>query len=57
VHSVYRGDRYRIVSRLSLAEARTGEPTETPSRTTGHYPGMPASDTSVAYVTRGEVQR
>ena len=58
VHSVYRGDRYRIVSRLSLAEGAAGEPAAAPVRTTaGHYPGMPASDTSVKYVTRGEVQR
>ncbi|MEU9800265.1 GntR family transcriptional regulator [Streptomyces sp. NPDC051000] len=37
VHSVYRGDRYRIVSRLAL-----GVPPD--SRPPGHHPGIPPGD-------------
>ncbi len=38
VHSVYRGDRYRIVSRLALG---TSAPRP---RTEGHHPGIPPGD-------------
>ncbi|KIF71466.1 GntR family transcriptional regulator [Streptomyces sp. AcH 505] len=38
VHSLYRGDRYRIVSRLAL-----GSPAPRP-RTGGHHPGIPPGD-------------
>ncbi|MFI5979726.1 GntR family transcriptional regulator [Streptomyces sp. NPDC051555] len=37
VHSVYRGDRYRIVSRLALGAAAA-------ARSTGHHPGIPPGD-------------
>ncbi|GAA2272669.1 GntR family transcriptional regulator [Streptomyces atrovirens] len=55
VHSLYRGDRYRIVSRLTLGPAPARpEPPE------GHHPGIPPGDfTSGAPVTsstRGVVQ-
>ncbi|SNT36183.1 GntR family transcriptional regulator [Actinacidiphila glaucinigra] len=40
VHSLYRGDRYRIVSRLSLADSTSaGLPV-----TAGHHPGMPPDE-------------
>ncbi|MFF4550139.1 GntR family transcriptional regulator [Streptomyces sp. NPDC001435] len=56
VHSVYRGDRYRIVSRLSLGPAATHEPT--PS--TGHVPGIPPGalneHTAIALTAQGTVQ-
>src|SRR5262245_43909277 len=48
VHSLYRGDRYRIVSRLALG------PTATTSGTTAadaHHPGIPPGD-----LTRGPVR-
>lgn len=55
VRSIYRGDRYRIVSRLALAD--------TASDTTanlGHQPGIPPGDFSdrgiVATTTTGDVQ-
>ncbi|MFF0203873.1 GntR family transcriptional regulator [Streptomyces sp. NPDC005017] len=56
VHSLYRGDRYRIVSRLSLAPgtapAAAGE---------GHHPGIPPGDFTgkdpVSFSTRGVVQQ
>lgn len=55
VHSVYRGDRYRIVSRLTL-----GPTAARPSRPEEHHPGIPPGDfTSGAPVTlstRGVVQ-
>jgi GntR family transcriptional regulator len=45
VHSVYRGDRYRIVSRLALGAAAAGAAGAggTPART-GHHPGIPPGD-------------
>jgi len=41
VHSLYRGDRYRIVSRISLADTAHGEPEDLGTR---HYPGIPPGD-------------
>ncbi|MET8684626.1 GntR family transcriptional regulator [Streptomyces sp. NPDC004732] len=56
VHSLYRGDRYRIVSRLTLGPAATAaEPLP------GHHPGIPPGDfahrDTVASSTRGDVQQ
>lgn len=55
VHSLYRGDRYRIVSRLTLGPAATA-PEQTPS----HHPGIPPGDfahrDTVASSTHGDVQ-
>ncbi|MFJ7065949.1 GntR family transcriptional regulator [Streptomyces sp. NPDC101115] len=55
VHSLYRGDRYRIVSRLTLGPA--AEPAGT---TEGHHPGIPPGDFTggdpVTFSTRGVVQ-
>ncbi|MBB5802325.1 GntR family transcriptional regulator [Saccharothrix ecbatanensis] len=54
VHSLYRGDRYRIVSRLSLAPTAP-----TPGARAGHHPGIPPGDLSsgtVRSATRGDVQ-
>ncbi|MEU0337040.1 GntR family transcriptional regulator [Streptomyces sp. NPDC006193] len=55
VHSVYRGDRYRIVSRLTLgADTAPAEPGG------GHHPGIPPGDLPhgnlVAASTLGDVQ-
>lgn len=52
VHSVYRGDRYRIVSRLDLgATPGTGRP--------GHHPGIPPGDLGrrgiITSTTRGDI--
>ncbi|MCK1795775.1 GntR family transcriptional regulator [Streptomyces sp. XM4193] len=63
VHALYRGDRYRIVSRLSL-EPPQGSPSDAPpppvSSPVEHHPGIPPGDLSagapVAYSARGEVQ-
>jgi GntR family transcriptional regulator len=56
VHSVYRGDRYRIVSRLTLGPAGVGES----AAATGHLPGIPpgafAQQDSVALTTQGDIQ-
>jgi len=56
VHSVYRGDRYRIVSRLSLAQAAPAT-ADTAAR---HHPGIPPGDLAgrgdVPTQTVGEVQ-
>ncbi|MFF9408037.1 GntR family transcriptional regulator [Streptomyces anandii] len=55
VHSVYRGDRYRIVSRLEL-----GPRSEHPSSRDSHHPGIPPGDsisgTPVSFLARGVVQ-
>lgn len=55
VHSLYRGDRYRIVSRLALAPLTV--PAPPPG---GHHPGIPPGDFPpggpVAFSTRGVVQ-
>ncbi|MFJ2399414.1 MULTISPECIES: GntR family transcriptional regulator [unclassified Streptomyces] len=55
VHSIYRGDRYRIVSRLAL-----GPRAEHPSPPDGHHPGIPPGDLMagepVSFSTRGVVQ-
>lgn len=72
VHSLYRGDRYRIVSRLFLGPPpgqppgaaghhRRGRPAgATSSRPPGHHPGIPPGDFTlgdpVPYSTRGVVQ-
>jgi GntR family transcriptional regulator len=57
VHSLYRGDRYRIVSRLTLGPTAETPP-EPPS---GHHPGIPPGDFAhgdpVASSTRGDVQQ
>ncbi|MEV8034361.1 GntR family transcriptional regulator [Streptomyces sp. NPDC086182] len=54
VHSIYRGDRYRIVSRLALGP-RSGHP----SPRDGHHPGIPPGDflpgEPVTFSTRGVV--
>ncbi|MBO1330605.1 GntR family transcriptional regulator [Streptomyces sp. VRA16 Mangrove soil] len=56
VHSLYRGDRYRIVSRLTLGPAATTE-SVAPA---GHHPGIPPGDfahrDTLASSTRGDVQ-
>ncbi|MDQ2588048.1 MULTISPECIES: GntR family transcriptional regulator [Saccharothrix] len=50
VHSLYRGDRYRIVSRLSLGRTAPGDRAD-------HYPGIPpGSATTVRSATTGDVQ-
>ncbi|GGY82222.1 GntR family transcriptional regulator [Streptomyces omiyaensis] len=55
VHSLYRGDRYRIVSRLAL-----GPHDEQPPAKEGHHPGIPPGDFTAAdpvtFSTRGVVQ-
>ncbi|MFF6772042.1 GntR family transcriptional regulator [Streptomyces sp. NPDC012637] len=55
VHSLYRGDRYRIVSRLAL-----GPTAESPGAAEGHHPGIPPGDFTggdpVTFSTRGVVQ-
>ncbi|MFH8804626.1 GntR family transcriptional regulator [Streptomyces sp. NPDC017936] len=56
VHSLYRGDRYRIVSRLTLS---AGD--EQPATDEGHHPGIPPGDFTsgdpVTFSTRGVVQQ
>ncbi|WP_435059916.1 GntR family transcriptional regulator [Streptomyces sp. bgisy060] len=56
VHSLYRGDRYRIVSRLALS-ARDKQPTAKE----GHHPGIPPGDFTsgdpVTFSTQGVVQQ
>ena len=53
VHSIYRGDRYRIVSRLTLDAVADASPCD------GHHPGIPAGDfsqgTSISTFTVGDV--
>ncbi|GGQ10751.1 GntR family transcriptional regulator [Streptomyces mutabilis] len=55
VHSLYRGDRYRIVSRLTL-----GPRDQAPPPSDGHHPGIPPGDfrngDPVTLSTRGVVQ-
>ncbi|XUL92505.1 GntR family transcriptional regulator [Streptomyces galilaeus] len=55
VHSIYRGDRYRIVSRLTL-----GPSVAAPSAPLGHHPGIPPGDfahrDAIASSTRGDIQ-
>ncbi|MEU9354196.1 GntR family transcriptional regulator [Streptomyces griseoloalbus] len=57
VHSLYRGDRYRIVSRLSLGPPRG---TAAPLPREGHHPGIPPGDLTpgdpVTFSTHGVVQ-
>ncbi|MFI9150295.1 GntR family transcriptional regulator [Streptomyces sp. NPDC053367] len=56
VHSLYRGDRYRIVSRLAL-----GPRSRPPATGEGHHPGIPpgdfASGGAVSFSTHGVVQQ
>ncbi|MDL2079013.1 GntR family transcriptional regulator [Streptomyces sp. GXMU-J15] len=56
VHSLYRGDRYRIVSRLTLSAHD-----EHPTTEDGHHPGIPPGDFTggdpVSFSTRGIVQQ
>ncbi|WNI18547.1 GntR family transcriptional regulator [Actinacidiphila sp. ITFR-21] len=58
VHSVYRGDRYRIVSRLSLSGGAPGP--AAPFTGARHHPGIPPGDLSgrdgVPALTVGDVQ-
>ncbi len=58
VHSLYRGDRYRIVSRLTLGPAATATAAAEPPA--GHHPGIPPGDfahrDTVVSTTRGDVQ-
>ncbi|WUT00124.1 GntR family transcriptional regulator [Streptomyces sp. NBC_00708] len=55
VHSLYRGDRYRIVSRLALGPAAAVEPVEG-----AHHPGIPPGDFAqrepITSSTRGDIQ-
>ncbi|MEU6763889.1 GntR family transcriptional regulator [Streptomyces sp. NPDC046853] len=59
VHSLYRGDRYRIVSRLTLGPPAAAATTD---RTAGddHHPGIPPGDftlgDAVTSSTRGDIQ-
>ncbi|MEV7533403.1 MULTISPECIES: GntR family transcriptional regulator [Streptomyces] len=63
VHSLYRGDRYRIVSRLTLGagEEQPGTHDEQPPAKQGHHPGIPPGDFTggdpVTFSTRGVVQQ
>lgn len=54
-HSIYRGDRYRIVSRLAL-----GPRADRPTPPDGRHPGIPPGDfmpgEAVTFSTRGVVQ-
>lgn len=54
-HSLYRGDRYRIVSRLALGPAAAVRPVEG-----GHHPGIPPGDFAhrdpITSSTRGDIQ-
>ncbi|MDX3055519.1 GntR family transcriptional regulator [Streptomyces sp. NE06-03E] len=56
VHSLYRGDRYRIVSRLALGPAAATAPLVRD----GHHPGIPPGDFAhgdpIASSTRGDIQ-
>ncbi|MFD8817532.1 GntR family transcriptional regulator [Streptomyces sp. NPDC059627] len=55
VHSIYRGDRYRIVSRLTLGPSAT-----VPPAGAGHHPGIPPGDfahgDTITSSTRGDIQ-
>ncbi|MFF3149790.1 UTRA domain-containing protein, partial [Streptomyces sp. NPDC057927] len=55
VHSIYRGDRYRIVSRLTL-----GPSAAVPPARLGHHPGIPPGDfahrDTIESSTRGDIQ-
>ncbi|GGS21838.1 transcriptional regulator [Streptomyces aureoverticillatus] len=59
VHSLYRGDRYRLVSRLSLGPPTVPAPSADPAPG-GHHPGIPPCDFAagapVASSTSGDVQ-
>lgn len=65
VHALYRGDRYRIVSRLSLEPPEGSSPGAPPLPDVApapveHHPGIPPGDLStgapVSYSARGVVQ-
>ncbi|MGP3983626.1 GntR family transcriptional regulator [Streptomyces sp. KR80] len=60
VHSLYRGDRYRIVSRLALAPSASPAARTDPPVRRGHHPGIPPGDFalggSIASSTTGDVQ-
>ncbi|MFD9026397.1 GntR family transcriptional regulator [Streptomyces parvulus] len=61
VHSLYRGDRYRIVSRLTLGpRGQTPPPGQGQGAGQGHHPGIPPGDFTtkdpVTLSTRGVVQ-
>lgn len=57
VHSLYRGDRYRIVSRLTLGPAAAAAG---PAGGEGHHPGIPPGDfahgDAMTSSTRGDIQ-
>jgi GntR family transcriptional regulator len=61
VHSLYRGDRYRIVSRLTLEVGAVPAGTAPVSRSAGHHPGIPPGDLphgdAVSASTLGDVHR
>ncbi|WP_030377600.1 MULTISPECIES: GntR family transcriptional regulator [unclassified Streptomyces] len=61
VHSLYRGDRYRIVSRLTLGPTAATTAGPAPGHRLGHHPGIPPGDfahgDTVASSTRGDVQQ
>ncbi|MDQ3788674.1 MAG: UTRA domain-containing protein, partial [Actinomycetota bacterium] len=61
VHSLYRGDRYRIVSRLALGPTATTTGASTGTTTVeGHHPGIPPGDLTtrgpVRSATTGDIQ-
>ncbi|WP_318842897.1 GntR family transcriptional regulator [Myceligenerans pegani] len=58
VHSIYRGDRYRIVSRLALDVPQRASSVAEERLPGTHYPGMPGSlaGARAAYRTSGDVQ-
>ncbi|WP_381800165.1 GntR family transcriptional regulator [Streptomyces niveus] len=60
VHSLYRGDRYRIVSRLTLGPAAAAAAAVVPADGDGHHPGIPPGDfahgDAITSSTRGDIQ-
>ncbi|WP_328907536.1 GntR family transcriptional regulator [Streptomyces sp. NBC_00234] len=60
VHSIYRGDRYRIVSRLTLGSHPAGASAAVPQPRGGHHPGIPPGDFAhrdpITSSTHGDIQ-
>lgn len=60
VHSLYRGDRYRIVSRLALGPAAAAAAAAAGRGRDGHHPGIPPGDFAhgdpITSSTRGDIQ-